>query len=722
MSFIKENKFKITAVTVFSLCMAALLRIYFIMDVWMAAFLGGCGLMGLAKLIFGNWQMYVMFAGVLLVSSVLVFNKTIRNFIYKYRFALAGGIFVLCILLEISGSSIGRWCNNFNGDDRDVIFGMSRDIRSDEYCLTTPYFFSQSMSSSDSAFDYFSDYANGYEADLFIGIRQPIKHILTAFRPFTLGFLFLSPAKGLSFWWCGKLIVLFLATFEMGMMLSHKNKFLSCIMAVLVTFAPVIQWWFSTSAAEIIIYTEISMLLFNRYLTEKKLPVRLLLLMGILFMAGCFIMILYPSWQVPFVYVILVLTAWIILRNRQKLALKWYDYASMAAGLLVIAGIFMFIFYKSSETLELIANTVYPGERLETGSSKLSYVFTYPMNLWFGVTNFGFGPNICESATIIDFFPLSIILPVAAMIKNKKKDLLSIMLMGLNLFFFVWITFGFPEFLAKATFMSNSQPIRTMLAFGFVNILLLIRGIYLVKEPFKIKTALVVSAGTGIAVIIISCMVTKSAYLGVTDRKIFAMLLLLAFILMFSAMVSFMLFKKRGGALAAVLMTIIISSLGGVMVNPLRIGVDSVYSVPWVEEIGNVRDSEGSNDIWAVECTGLESPVFANVGLLCGVKTFNATAVYPNMELWGKLDPDGEYSDVYNRYAHIGVYIKEAGEPEFELITADSFKLYITFDDLKKAGVTYITGLSDLSEYADKSSCSVTRVNSNEDIYIYRIE
>ena len=45
MSFIKENKFKITAVTVFSLCMAALLRIYFIMDVWMAAFLGGCGLM-----------------------------------------------------------------------------------------------------------------------------------------------------------------------------------------------------------------------------------------------------------------------------------------------------------------------------------------------------------------------------------------------------------------------------------------------------------------------------------------------------------------------------------------------------------------------------------------------------------------------------------------------------------------------------------------------------
>lgn len=722
MAVLRDNKFKIAAVTLFSMVMAVLIRIYSVLDIWTETVRKGTGLTGLVKLVFANPSVYAVFVCIFLILAILFFNKKIRDFIYKYRFALAGGIFVLCIILEISGSSIGRWCDMFDTADGDVLIGISRSIRSDEYCLATPYFFSQKMSESPDAFSYFSDYANGYESDLFMGIRQPVQHILTVFRPFTLGFLFLSPAKGLSFWWCGKLIVLFLATFEMGMLLSDRRKSISFIMASLVTFAPVVQWWFSTGISELIIYTEISMLMFNKYLTARKYPVRLALLAGILYIAGCFIMLLYPSWQVPFVFIILVLTVWLIIRNRPAVTLRWYDYISIAAGLMGLAAVFLYIFNKSSETMALISGTVYPGERLETGGGKLSYMFTYPVNTWFALTNFGFGPNICESATIIDFFPLSVILPVAAMIKNRKKDLLSLMLLGLNLFFFIWIAFGFPEIIAKVTFMSNSQAVRTMLAFGFVNIMLLVRGIYLLRCSFKKRTAVLVSGVISVAVMLIACYVTKGDYLAVTGKKIYLGLLGITLVLMFSAMFSFMMYGKKKGRILSVMFVIITAFVGGVMVNPVRKGVDSVYSVPWVKEICEVSENEGGSDIWAVECNGLESPVFANVGLLCGVKTFNATAVYPNLELWETLDSEGKYSDVYNRYAHIGIIVKESGEPEFELITADSFRLYITLDDLHKAGVKYITGLNDLSGYTAESDCSLVRLDSGNGIYIYRIE
>ena len=100
------------------------------------------------------------------------------------------------------------------------------------------------------------------------------------------------------------------------------------------------------------------------------------------------------------------------------------------------------------------------------------------------------------------------------------------------------------------------------------------------------------------------------------------------------------------------------------------------------EEIKEASKSGNADDIWAVESSNIPALSYANVGLMCGVKTFNSTAVYPNTKMWEQIDPNGENNYVYNRFSHIGIYIKEAGEPEFELVTPDSFKVYITFDEL----------------------------------------
>lgn len=719
MSFVKNNKAKIIIVIVFSLCMAVLARIYTELSAWFDIINNDKGIKELISFVLINWQVwlaFIIFGG---LTGLFVFYEKAREFVYKYRYAFAGFVFVLCVVFEISGSSMGQWCNDFGAEDKDVLAGISRPVRSDEYGLTTPYFFSQDASQSETAYEYFSDYANGMESDLFMGIRQPIKNILTILRPFVLGFLFLSPAKGFSFWWCGKLIALFMATFEMGMLLTNQRKSLSGVMAMLITFSSVVSWWFSTSVAEVIIYTEIAMLLFNKYLTEEKLYKRILLLIGILYQAGCFIMLLYPSWQVPFVYVILVLTAWIIIKNYKKLTLRWYDYVSILTGLALTGLIFVYIFNKSADAVELISQSVYPGERLELGGNGLSYMFTYHLNLWFSMTNFAFGTNVCESATIFDMFPFSIVIPIVAMIMNKKKDLLSIMLLVLNLFFFVWIAFGFNEFFAKITFLSNSQSIRTMLAFGFVNVMLLVRGVALMNESLKPVKAMALASGISALVIIVTLLVTKDVEVGLAYKVVyfgagFVLIGILAF--------GMLRFNKKNWTIITAMLVGIVSMICGIMVNPIRKGFDSVYEIEWIKEISEVAKESDSNSVWAVESSNIPALPYANVGLICGVKTFNSTAVYPNPEFWHVLDPNGDNSYVYNRFSHIGICIKESGEPEFELVTPDSFKVYVTFDDLYKAGVTFVTGYSDLEKCAKSARCTVTRVNNSDNIYIYMLE
>ena len=67
------------------------------------------------------------------------------------------------------------------------------------------------------------------------------------------------------------------------------------------------------------------------------------------------------------------------------------------------------------------------------------------------------------------------------MYKEKKKDLLLILLLIVDVFLSLWCVFGFPEILAKITLMSNTTAIRTILAVGFADILILISIFYLLN-------------------------------------------------------------------------------------------------------------------------------------------------------------------------------------------------------------------------------------------------
>ena len=139
------------------------------------------------------------------------------------------------------------------------------------------------------------------------------------FRPFQLGYLFLSQAKGLSFFWMGRLIVLFLVSFEMGMMITKEDKILSLSYTLLLTFSPILQWWFAVNyIAEIFIFGQLAVLVVYQYINTQNYKKRFILSLLFAFTACGYAFALYPAWQFPLAYVFLFLAIWLIWDNHEN--------------------------------------------------------------------------------------------------------------------------------------------------------------------------------------------------------------------------------------------------------------------------------------------------------------------------------------------------------------------------------------------------------------------
>ncbi len=416
------------------------------------------------------------------IDQAIAFINKIGEWLYRYRYYIAIVLFLLCVVLEISGSSIGCW-NNFVGSnvtDEGVVLGKSRGIRSDEWAVLTPMTLSQFFD----GFHYFSDVLRGDQTDVFMVYGLPILNIMQIFRPFQLGFLLLGMAKGLSFFWCGRFIALFMVTFEFSMLFTKKNKLLSLIGAFMITLAPIVQWWFAVNGiVEIFVFGELAILLLHKYMNTDSLKKRCLYLLGLVICAGGYIMVLYPAWQIPMAYVFLALAIWVMVENRKNCKINYKDIISIIVAILVFAGCMGYIFSQSMETIKTVMNTVYPGSRAVTGGEMLKKYVSYLMNPFLAFKESGIEANTCEAAVMFTLFPIGILLAGYQLIKEKKKDVFLICLLVAYVFLSLYCVFGFPEVVAKLTLLSKSQSKRAMLAVGFIEVLLLLRSLAMIKKP-----------------------------------------------------------------------------------------------------------------------------------------------------------------------------------------------------------------------------------------------
>lgn len=630
------------------------------------------------------------------IQVCIRYGTYILDFLYRYRFLVAAALFVLCIVFEISGSSIAYYGEHLGTDisQRGILFGTCRGERADEWATYIPMALSQ-YENYTGAFPYYSDIIRGTATDTFIVYGQPVADIAIIFRPFQWGYLFLNPARGLSFFWCGRFIALFLVTFEIGMLITKKQKRYSFLMALMVLLAPLVQWWFAINGlVEMLVFGQLAILLAYTYMNTKHYWKRLLCAVFLAVCGGGFILVFYPSWQVPMAYIFGALFLWVVLENRKRFSFAWKkDIPLFVLFFLLLGGGMAYVLFKSQDAIMATLHTVYPGGRFEQGGGWGLQPLRYMCNLLFPVYS---APAPSELSLFYDFAPLGILLSAYVLFKEKKRDKLLIIMLTLGILLWCYVTVPIPKVLAKITLLSFAQAGRVVQVMGFVNLILLFRSLAVMDwRPGKAVSGAVACAGAAV-VAVVNYKIYRAYGSG------YPHIILLSAMAGVLALGIYLFLRNREGYMKGALtlfMTGIMLCMGG-LVNPVQKGLDVIYDTPLMEEITAITDEDPSA-LWICDSIGYPMNDYTIIGGAAAIDSIN---VYPDLERWRVLDPDGKYEDIYNRYAHIHIEVVQE-ETSFELLQmADSFRLRVNPDDLKKLDVSYILTNRDLTVLASENT------------------
>ena len=136
--------------------------------------------------------------------------------------------------------------------------------------------------------------------------------------------------------------------------------------------------------------------------------------------------------------------------------------------------------------------------------------------------------------------------------------------------------------------------------------------------------------------------------------------------------------------------------------------------IKYTEEINEIEDG-----IWLVDAMAFPCPNYLE---MAGCAVINATSIYPNMDLWKNLDKNGEYEEVYNRYAHVYMEIRRQEDisEKFILLSKDSIQVFITPEELEKLNIKYIFTVRVMEEF-ETENLSFELIYNENSYHIYKV-
>ena len=338
-----------------------------------------------------------------------------------------------------------------------------------------------------------------------------------------------------------------------------------------------------------------------------------------------------------------------------------------------------------------MVSTVYPGTVRNSAPASVDKLFLNYLNMFSPYTEqYVPGPNLSEAADFISFFPAGILLCIYAMIRNRKADAFSIIMIVLSLFFSVFTFMNVSETLRIATFMSFSFSQRILPWLGFVQILLLFRGVSMLNGSVKWYIAIPASA-----LFALYSIWRIKDYPQVAGRVfLLSGMGILLFVIIWFALRSGK-SEKTLRAFSTIMVFFALFTAG--TVHPIQRGMDEIEQSDIVMCIQEVVQADPSGK-WLVE--GLGYP-YGMVPLMGGAPTINCVNNYPNLEMWYKLDPERKDELAYNRYAtQINTILVHEDTSIDVGYSADLVDLRLNPRDLEKMEVSYLMTNRNLSEFS----------------------
>ena len=610
--------------------------------------------------------------------------------IYEYRFVLSFLLLIMLVSFKISGSSMGCWKLFLGDGESGIRLGEPRVWRSDEWGTLTPLCFRQQYNTL-GAYNRYSQTLGSILTDNMLVYGQPSWDILTLFRPFYWGYLFFGSERGLSWFWCSRLIVLFLSWFELGMLITDGQKKISVMLSVCVSFAPFLQWWFAINGlVEMLIYGACFVLGSNYLVSRAFNPRKIAVAVGMAVCAVGYVLTFYPTWMVPVAWGFVPLFLWVVIWKFDRKVLRRVDvvpwlliFVITVAGLTVLA-------VTSWDVIKAELNSVYPGNApLSSGGTGLWWMMKYPISL---VSRFSMNELIVENSSIICFAPAGFILALWVIIKEKKKDPLLIFLLGMNLFLAWYYCVGIPKWLAKMLLLSFVNSNRGPQVLGFLRLTLFVRAVALKEKAPKRWLAALAAVISSAVPMRLALGFTKYEPGGLryeyfdTAEKIVVVWAILAvvFYLLYQARKS-----KYTMAVLGVCAVVLASSI---WINPVAKGVPEITKSETMQQIRDLV-KEDPKAIWLV--VDMAYPA-TNIPAMAGADCLNTTQTYPQKTRWEMLNQEGECEDIYNRYCHIRASL--GSKTMLELVSTDYVEVTLSPEDLKKLNIRYIVSTNDFDE------------------------
>lgn len=625
--------------------------------------------------------------------------------IYEYRFVLSFLLLIMLVSFKISGSSMGCWKLFLGDGESGIRLGEPRVWRSDEWGTLTPLCFRQQYNAL-GAYNRYSQTLGSILTDNMLVYGQPSWDILTLFRPFYWGYLFFGSERGLSWFWCSRLIVLFLSWFELGMFITDGKKKLSVMLSICVSFAPFLQWWFAINGlVEMLIYGACFVLGSNYLVSRAFNPRKIAVAVGMAVCAVGYVLTFYPTWMVPVAWGFVPLFLWVVIWKFDRKVLRRVDvvpwlliFVITAAGLTVLA-------VTSWDVIKAELNSVYPGNApSSSGGTGLWWMMKYPISL---VSRFSMNELIVENSSIICFAPAGFILALWVIIKEKKKDPLLILLLEMNLFLAWYYCVGIPKWLAKMLLLSFVNSNRGPQVLGFLRLTLFVRAVALKEKAPKRWLAALAAVISSAVPMRLALGFTKYEPGGLryeyfdTAEKILVVWAILA-------VVFYLLYRARKSKYTMAVLgvcTVVLAS--SIWINPVAKGVPEITKSETMQQIRDLV-KEDPQAIWLV--VDMAYPA-TNIPAMAGADCLNTTQTYPQKTRWETLDQEGEYEDIYNRYCHIRASL--GSKTMLELVSTDYVEVTLSPEELKKLNIRYIVSTNDFDE---KIAAGITNIFTDSGI------
>jgi hypothetical protein len=600
------------------------------------------------------------------------------------RRLLAGiaGLFVVLVALQIHGFSLAIWHDVIDDSPApEVLLGEPRYLRADDWLDQLPLAFSQAR--HDPPFPIVNQHI-GLGQNTLLPITLPVLHPVTLFRPTLWGF-FLGNDVGMAWMWWFQVLGLFSVWMGVLLLVTRGDLALSGLGSLLLVASPFFQLW-AFNKAGLSIYMGICVLATLGLLGGRRSG-RILASGALLGWAGgCFLLMLYPPYQVGLAYLYLALVGGLAGQRWRELDVC-ARLPARCVGLLLALGIAgaaaLSLWLGAGDAVEVMRSTVYPGARASTGGDAASWRLL-ATNLWIThqVTDYSSVGIDLDAAFFWFFFPVVGCALLWRRISAGEREPLGVALLAYCAAIALYRDFGLPEFLSRRFQFAYMPASRTALGMGLADTVLLIcflsipstRGRRLLRTPATIALAWTLVLGIAAARFHALLPESRPVWLGA--------LVILNGILAY-AICARRLPRVVVGAMVAGLAA---GSLGS---NPLVVGgSDYLMRNPLSQRILEIdREMDGAST-W-LPFGGSD---VGNLFRVLGVHSLGGLHAIPQLALWQKLDPDGASASVYNRYAHVGFAPHAAKRARFVLRREHGFYVYLDpfSQELARLGVTHL--------------------------------